>query len=54
MTEEASEGLAFAYLSEIRKKFIQTYDYDKIASFYAYQLTEFADVLKNLMVKLFS
>jgi len=49
MTEGAPDQLAFAYLSDIRKKFIQTYDYDKIAGFYAYQLNEFSDVLKQLM-----
>lgn len=54
MTEGATEQLAFAYLSDVRKKFIQSYDYDKIAGFYAYQLNEFADVLKNLMVNLFN
>jgi DNA-binding MarR family transcriptional regulator len=50
MTEGASEGLAFACLGEIKKKFIQNYDYDKIASFYAYQLEEFVPTLKQLMV----
>ncbi len=51
MTEGAQDGLAFAYLSDVRKKFIQTYDYDKIAGFYAYQLSEFSEFLKQLMVK---
>lgn len=52
MSESCQEDLAFAYLGDVRKKFIQNYDYDKIAGFYAYQLTEFADVLKQLMVRL--
>ena len=51
MTENISDELAFAYLYEIRKKFIQTYDYDKVAGFYAYQLEEFGMILKQLMVK---
>ncbi len=50
MTEGAQDQIAFAYLSDLRKKFIQTYDYDKIAGFYAYQLNEFAEELKKLMV----
>ena len=50
MTEEATEQLAFAYLSDVRKKFIQTYDYDKLAGFYAYQLTDFVEILKHYMV----
>jgi len=50
MTEGAQDQIAFAYLSDLRKKFIQTYDYDKIAGFYAYQLNEFAEEMKKLMV----
>jgi DNA-binding MarR family transcriptional regulator len=50
MTEGGQEELAFAYLTEIKKKFIQNYDYDKIAGFYAYQLEEFVPTLKQLMV----
>lgn len=52
MTEGANDSTAFAYLSDLKKKFIQDYDYDRIASFHAYQLTEFEGTLKNLMVKL--
>jgi hypothetical protein len=51
MTEGAPDQIAFAYLSDLRKKFIQTYDYDKIAGFYAYQLNEFAEELKKLMAR---
>ncbi len=50
MTEHSQDEIAFGYLSDVRRKFIQNYDYDKIAGFYAYQLTEFSDVLKQLMV----
>ena len=50
MTEGGQEELAFAYLAEIKKKFIYNYDYDKIAGFYAYQLEEFVPTLKQLMV----
>jgi hypothetical protein len=50
MTERCPEEVAFAYLSDVKRKFIQTYDYDKIAGFYAYQLSDFSEVLKQLMV----
>jgi hypothetical protein len=50
MTEGAPDELAFAYLSDIRKKFINSYDYDRIAGFHAYQLEEFAPTLQQLMV----
>ena len=50
MTENALDELAFCYLNDIKKKFIQNYDFDKVASFHAYHLTDFADVLKQLMV----
>lgn len=53
MTENASDELAFSYLNDIKKKFIQNYDYDKIASFHAYHLTEFVEVLKQYMVNIF-
>jgi len=53
MTENASEEIAFCFLNDIKKKFIQNYDFDKIASFHAYHLTEFVDVLKQYMVKIY-
>jgi hypothetical protein len=50
MSEGIQDEIAFAYLNDVKKKFIQTYDYDKVAAFYAYQLSEFSEVLKQLMV----
>ena len=49
MTEMFPDDLAFAFLDDLRKKFIQTYDYEKIASFCAYQLTEFDKVISQLI-----
>ena len=49
MTEMFPDDLAFAFLDDLRKKFIQTYDYEKIASFYSYQLTEFDKVISQLI-----
>jgi len=50
MTDNASEEIAFCYLNDIKKKFVQNYDFDKIASLHAYSLTEFEEVLKQYMV----
>ena len=50
MSEITNEQLAFSFLNDIKKKFIQNYDYDKIVSFQAYQLNEFVQVLKQFMV----
>lgn len=50
MTENFPEDLAFAFLSDTQKKFIQNYDYDKIASFCAYQLSDFNKELKQFIV----
>ena len=45
-----SDEVAFAFLSDIRKKFIQAYNDDNISTFHAYQLNEFNEILKSLMV----
>ena len=50
MSENTNEQLAFSFLNDIKKKFIQNYDYDKICGFQAYQLNEFVQVLKQYMV----
>jgi len=51
MTENANDSIAFCYLNDIKKKFIQNYDLDKVASFHAYHLSEFVEVLKQYMVR---
>jgi len=51
MSEGLEDDLIFAFLGDVRLKFIQTYDYDKLAGFHAYQLqSEFIDTLTQLMV----
>jgi hypothetical protein len=50
MAENVTDELAFGYLNDVRKKFIQTYDFDKMGSYYAYSLNDFVEVLKQLMV----
>jgi hypothetical protein len=52
MSDQLQEDNCFAFLSDVRRKFIQNYDYDKIAGFNAYQLTEFSQILKQLVVNL--
>ena len=52
MTEEYPEGQAFAFLSDLRKRFIRDNDFDKIASLHAYELKEFEPAMQELMVKL--
>lgn len=52
MSENMNDDLIFAFLGDVRKKFIQTYDYDKISGYNAYQLTEFCETLKQLIVLL--
>ena len=50
MYDLLDEDSAFAFLSDLRRRFIQSYDYDKIAMFNAYQLTEFCEIIKQLIV----
>jgi len=50
MSENMTDDIIFAFLGDVRKKFIQTYEYEKLAGYHAYQLTEFAETLKQLIV----
>lgn len=50
MSDNISDEVAFSFLSDVRKKFMQTYNFDSIAHFNAYQLNEFNEQLKILMV----
>jgi len=50
MSENVSNELTFAFLSEIRKRFIEFYEYDKITSYFAYQLSDFAETMKIYLV----
>jgi len=53
MSENMNDELVFAFLGDIRKKFIQKYEYEKLASFHAYQLTDFNEILTSLVVRKF-
>ena len=48
MGENLDVDVAFSYLSDLKKKFISTYDNQKIQSSYSYQLKNFSDEIKKL------
>ena len=51
LTENHIEkNLAFAFLSDLRKKFLQSYAYEIVSSFRALQLKEFNTSISQLMV----
>jgi hypothetical protein len=50
MTENTNVQQAFSFLFDIKKKFIQNYDYGKIITLQAYSLNDFSEVLKQFMV----
>ena len=49
LSENVSDELAYAFLRDLKKMFTSKYDYEKIASFCAYQLTDFEKVFKQLI-----
>ena len=48
MGENLDVDVAFSYLADLKKKFISTYDNQKIQSSYSYQLKNFSDEIKKL------
>jgi hypothetical protein len=51
LAEELSDDMAFAFLYDIKKKLLNTYDYDKLSGYSSFQLSEFTEQLKSYMVK---
>jgi hypothetical protein len=49
----ASDSLVFSFLSEVRKKFITTYNYTTLMNYNAYELKKFNEVLKSLIVNIY-
>ena len=49
MTSNFPEDIAFGFLIDVQKQFIETYDYDKILSATSYLLENFQEKLKKLM-----
>ena len=48
MGENLDVDVAFSYLADLKKKFVTTYDNQKIQSSYSYQLKSFSDEIKKL------
>ena len=48
MGENLDVEVAFSYLGDVKKKFVTTYDNQKIQSSYSYQLKSFSDEIKKL------
>ena len=48
MGENLDVEVAFSYLGDLKKKFVTTYDNQKIQSSYSYQLKSFSDEIKKL------
>lgn len=48
MGEYLDTDVAFSYLADLRKKFVTTYDNQKIQTSYAYQLKSFSEEMRKL------
>ena len=48
MGENLDMEVAFSYLADVKKKFISTYDKQKIQASYSYQLKSFSDEIQKL------
>ena len=48
MGEYLDTDVAFSYLADLKKKFITTYDHQKIQGSYSYQLKSFSDEIQKL------
>jgi hypothetical protein len=50
LVEGLNDAAAFAFLNDVKKKLIQSYDYTQLSNYNTFQLNEFTDVLKQFMV----
>ena len=48
MGEYLDTDVAFSYLADLKKKFLSTYDIQKVQGSYSYQLKNFSDEIKKL------
>ena len=48
MGENLDMEVAFSYLSDVKRKFVSTYDKQKIQASYSYQLKSFSDEIQKL------
>ena len=53
LCDQMSDNTAFAFLADIKKKLLQSYEIENILSLNAFQLKEFSEVLKQFMVNFF-
>jgi len=49
-SEQVADNTVFSFLTELKKKLLQTYDYDKLMSTSAFGLEDFTDSIKQLIV----
>ncbi len=50
LTEQMKDKVAFAFLTDIKRRLLQTYNYDSLTTYKSFQLNEFTDVLRQFMV----
>ncbi len=51
LIEGLGDSVAFAFLNDIKKKLLQSYDYNSLCNYNTFQLNEFTDTLKQFMVR---
>lgn len=54
LVEGMSETAAFAFLNDIKKKLLQSYDYNSLCTYNTFQLNEFNETIKQFMVSQYS
>jgi hypothetical protein len=52
LSDGINDETAFAFLNDVRKKFLTSYDYDKVMSMGSFQIKDFPETLKQLMVNM--
>jgi hypothetical protein len=50
LSDGINDETAFAFLNDVRKKFLTSYDYDKLINMTSYQIKDFPEILKQLVV----
>jgi hypothetical protein len=51
LSEQMTDTNAFAFLNDIKIKLFQSYNYETLNEYSAFQLTEFTEILKQYMVR---
>ena len=50
MGKNIDSDIAFTFISDLKKKFLLTYDNNQIKNSFSYQLKDFSNEIKNLMI----